>query len=405
MARQFGGTGRVLQSSLAQHSARSFSCGEHSVISGADFYPAVTSEYVGETNDVGEVDAEVSITEDSTCAGEYVGTGTDYYYEWVSYNTSIATIPGGSGGYGNDSAEVQGVSAGTATIDGIVNDGNYCQADAEGEMTVTDDQTPIITGISPSTWIAGGPATGVTLTGQDFGSNVPTLTFSPSSGISYTVTGHNDSTIEASITVASGTPNEDVSVSVTNNGYGGNSFAPVYGSGGEPAESTPATAFVSSVPIPTNFRVDTVNSDSSGNLTWVYYWDSSISGADVSDLTNCSVREYATYPGLGNFNWTSPPYDTSDNPTAHPTITPSPPAAGTLGGVEDQQLHPGFMKPYVSNTFTATQVIQFSCTNYQSGAWQNLSPFYSITRTVSGSGSTWTYTVTKDGHNASVQLP
>lgn len=34
-----------------------------------------------------------------------------------------------------------------------------------------------------------------------------------------------------------------------------------------------------------------------------------------------------------------------------------------------------------------------------------ITPPYSIVRTVSGSGSNWTYAVSKDGRNASVQLP
>ena len=158
-----------------------------------------------------------------------------------------------------------------------------------------------------------GPRRGSPSTGQDFGLNVPTLTFSPSSGISYTVTGHNDSTIEASITVASGTPNEDVSVSVTNNGYGGNSFAPVYGSGGEPAERTRDRVrfeCANSHKLPRGYRQLRFKWEPDLGLLL----DSSISGADVSDLTNCSVREYATYP-----DW-----EISIGPAPHmtPPITP-----------------------------------------------------------------------------------
>ena len=151
--------------------------------------------------------------------------------------------------------------------------------------------------------------------------------------------------------------------------------------------------------IPTNFRVDTVTSDASGDLNWTYYWDSS-TGKD-SDLSQCTVREYVTYPGAGGFNWPSPPYDTSGNPTANPTIGTSP---GVNAAVIDHQLHPGFLKPYVANSFSATQISN-SVAPITWGAWQPLSPTYTIVRSVSNSGSVWTYQVAKDGHYASVQLP
>lgn|GEM_PF-4590448 len=239
----FGGTGRVLQSNRSQRSARSFSCGEHSVIIGADIYSNVTSQYAGETNDLGEVEAQFGLTEDSGgCSGDYVGDGDAEYYFWSSLNTSIATIPGAEDG---SSVSVEGVSAGTASIEGNVEDadsGDYCEAGTEGEMTVTDDQTPVITGISPSVWPAGS-TTSVTFTGQNFGSNTPTLTYSDSTITTMGYSSHSDSEIIASVSVPSGTPNdEEVTVTVTNNGYGGNSFAPV--SGGNPPQSGSATATI-----------------------------------------------------------------------------------------------------------------------------------------------------------------
>ena len=86
-------------------------------------------------------------------------------------------------------------------------------------QTVTVDSPPVITGIYPSDWYAG-TAQSVTFTGQYFGTNAPTLTFSPATGISYSLTSYNDTQIVANVTVASGTPNEAVDVAVTNNGYG-----------------------------------------------------------------------------------------------------------------------------------------------------------------------------------------
>jgi hypothetical protein len=168
---QFGGTGRVLQSNRAQNSARSFSCGEHSVIIGADFYPNDTSESDGQTNDFGEVEAQFGLTEDSGgCSGDYVGDGDAEYYFWSSLNTSIATISGAANG---SSVSVEGMSPGTASIEGNVEDadsGDYCESGTEAQMTVT----PSITSISPSTVLIADTGTSVTITGTGFGTS-PTL--------------------------------------------------------------------------------------------------------------------------------------------------------------------------------------------------------------------------------------
>jgi hypothetical protein len=106
------------------------------------------------------------------------------------------------------------------------------------------DSTPVITGIDPSDWTAGSPPIQVTFNGQYFGTNKPTLGFSPSAGIGATLTSYNDTQIIANVTVAAGTPNEDVSVTVTNNGYGGNSFNG--GSVGQSATSSSSNVRVQS---------------------------------------------------------------------------------------------------------------------------------------------------------------
>jgi hypothetical protein len=82
------------------------------------------------------------------------------------------------------------------------------------------DPTPIITGISPSVW-ASGATTQVIITGENFGTIAASLYFSPGNEISYSVTSYSDTQLGVSITVASGTPSEDVAVSVICNGYTG----------------------------------------------------------------------------------------------------------------------------------------------------------------------------------------
>lgn len=103
------------------------------------------------------------------------------------------------------------------------------------------DTTPVVTGISPSDWLSG-TTSAVTFSGQSFGTNAPTLSFSPANGISYSLTSYNDTTITANVNVAAGTSNETVSVTVTSNGYNGQGFS--NGGNGQSANSQPATAAV-----------------------------------------------------------------------------------------------------------------------------------------------------------------
>jgi hypothetical protein len=107
------------------------------------------------------------------------------------------------------------------------------------------DNTPIVTGIDPSVWLAG-KSQSVTFTGQYFGTNRPTLGFSPSAGIGYILSSYNDAQIVATVNVAPGTPTEDVTVTVTNNGYGGNAFNGQ--SSGNSPTSSPGTVTVQAEP-------------------------------------------------------------------------------------------------------------------------------------------------------------
>lgn len=109
------------------------------------------------------------------------------------------------------------------------------------------DTTPVISGINPGNWDAGA-LTQVTFAGQHFGTNAPTLTFSPSSGISYSLTSYNDTQIVANVTVAASTPAESVSITVTNNGYDGNPFQSSGGS--DSPQSSPSTANVVALTLP-----------------------------------------------------------------------------------------------------------------------------------------------------------
>jgi hypothetical protein len=105
------------------------------------------------------------------------------------------------------------------------------------------DDTPNITGISPNTWNAG-VTTPVVITGQHFGTNAPTLTFSDPN-ISYALSSYSDGQIVASIAVAANDPGGNLNLSVTSNGYSGNGFMPVPGQ-----SSTSSQAGAAVAPIP-----------------------------------------------------------------------------------------------------------------------------------------------------------
>ncbi len=144
----------------------------------------------------------------------------------------------GPGGYGPDYSEfgsgggtpysqIAYIYLGTTAVTGTVEE--------------PTNNTPILTGVQPDIWPAGQTTTGVVFTGENFGTNPPTLNFNPSGGISYTVTGSSDTQIVADVNVASGTPDEDVDITVTSNGNNGQAFTPV---GGGEATGSPVKASV-----------------------------------------------------------------------------------------------------------------------------------------------------------------
>jgi len=179
-------------------------------------------------------------------------SGTTYDYtstaSWSSSNNSVASISGGSAspaGVGSVSFDAFASDVPDYSDDCYsANPDAVCPAvtgQSAGGSGNVGDQTPVITGIDPSDWDAG-TTTAVTISGEYFGTNAPTLGFSPGSGISYSLASYNDTQIVASITVASGTPNEDVDVTVTSNGYNGSGFQS--GGGSQSRTSAPSNVSV-----------------------------------------------------------------------------------------------------------------------------------------------------------------
>lgn len=146
--RQFGGAGRLLQSNPAQYAARSFSCGEYIVVTGGDWQSGTTTEGVGQVVNIGSLLAQESMTEGLSCGGTYVGESNGFNYSWSSLNTSIANISGQSSGYDFNSPTVQGVSPGTATIQGYVSDQYGCGFTQNVSQTVCGVTVPYQYGAS-----------------------------------------------------------------------------------------------------------------------------------------------------------------------------------------------------------------------------------------------------------------
>lgn len=251
VTRQYGGTGRLLQSNPELFAAQSYSCGEHGVIIGADWYPNFSSEPVGETNGLGELDAQVGLTDGGGCYGDYVGDSNDYLYGWSSENSSIAAISGDSSG---SNVNVQGVAAGTTTINGNAWDQYGCEASTDQQVTIGDD-TPIISSISPSTWLAGGSPFTVTITGQHFGTN-PSVQLSDNS-IGFQLTPISDFEIQLNDVTIPANDSGTASISVTSTGYNGSGFLGAPGQSGAtsgsqdavivPSSTCPSTVAVQSV--------------------------------------------------------------------------------------------------------------------------------------------------------------
>jgi hypothetical protein len=202
----------------------------------------------------GATSSEFSPSSFSVSNGGYASfTFYIIYDDGSSNNYTSAATYSSSSNISVIAGSITGLAPGSATLSADVTEdvpeyvpcycgGGACPTGSYGGSasgTVTD-VTPVITGIDPSDW-SPGTTTPVTFTGQYFGTNTPALGFSPDSGISYTLSSYSDTQIAANVTVAAGTPDETVAVTVTNDGYGGQQFQ---SGGGQSAKSLAANAQV-----------------------------------------------------------------------------------------------------------------------------------------------------------------
>lgn len=110
--------------------------------------------------------------------------------------------------------------------DDTVNPMQYYTPNSASAQTTVSDPTPTITSISPNSWQAG-TSTAIQITGSGFGTNPAISSSDPSITFSVNLMSSNDTLLNATATVPSGTPPESVTVTVASNGYAGG-FLPGY---------------------------------------------------------------------------------------------------------------------------------------------------------------------------------
>jgi hypothetical protein len=156
------------------------------------------------------------------------------------------------------------------------------------------------------------------------------------------------------------------------------------------------------VNVPTNFKISFAQDVGKGDLRFTETWQSS--SGKLADLSACSVGETVTYNAskANPYPWPAP----------FPAIAPPNPTTGsasaTLGvGTDDHDLEGNttFVQPFKNATLLATQNYWYSCSNYQSGAHQNLLGPLTITRQVEPDDSSkWMFTVSVTGVTTTAEI-
>lgn len=162
-----------------------------------------------------------------------------------------------------------------------------------------------------------------------------------------------------------------------------------------PAEPQGSTSVVAT---PTNFTSPAPTKTLDGNL--IYHYSFQSSSGNLGDLSACKVGESVFYPGSSSpYVWPLPMISNTTNPTV--ILGPA-----TGGGFQDSNFPPtSYNKPYSAASFQAIQRLEWTCTNYQSGAIQNFVSDVTITRSISQAGGVWIYSITKGSDTNTAPLP
>jgi hypothetical protein len=105
----------------------------------------------------------------------------------------------------------------------------------------------------------------------------------------------------------------------------------------------------------------------------------------LSDLSSCKVGETVFHPGSANpYLWPSPIVSSAVNPTAIY-------GSGSSGGTDRNSPPTSFSRPYTTDSFTATQRLQFCNGNVQTTTTGNIRTLYLIYQ--SCAECSWTLTI------------
>lgn len=303
--------GRLEHKDERKHLVTSFQCAGYTVFCGIPPISGPSSIALGQSAQYSDYDAMACVNNQaaSLCYGVASGSFSNPSYQWSAPGSALTFQ--GTTDYPNVTA--QATSLGSAFLEVAASSGS-CYFTQSETVTVVD-ATPQITSISPSVWNAGTTTQNVTFSGQHFGTNAPTLKFSPSAGITYVLhAGYSDNQIVADIAVSPSTPTENVGVSVTNNGYGGSYFNGS-GAGQSPTSGTQTVTvqaqppqvqitgpnFVPMAKSGTPGAVNSIQLTASGTPTGgTYSWSTSSSVVSLINPTSATVTVQSQSVGNAN---------------------------------------------------------------------------------------------------------
>ena len=265
--------GREEVSSVKQHRASSFSCGD--ACGGFD------GPYVSWADPERVPGESVNLT--VTC------DNCQAYADFTNVYPSVCSFTEDNDG----DVTVTMHTAGTCELDypfsedQTVWDGQDCIDEGYNEWTdsVTfdvNDPSPTITSVSPGSWNAG-TTTPIRVTGTGFGT-APTLTITDPAGaiIGLSVSGASDSEIDATVNIAGTAPAENATVTVTSQGYNGQGFISNQGN----SSTSPSV----------NVPINPANVGISGPLGIV---NGTSTGFSISDPNNLSLNLSLSFSGSG----------------------------------------------------------------------------------------------------------
>jgi hypothetical protein len=130
----------------------------------------------------------------------------------------------------------------------------------------------------------------------------------------------------------------------------------------------------------------------SGVLYFEYSWQSTT--GNVSDLGQCSLREYVPYD---RYPFPSPPFASNATPPENPHIRPFAEPATAGGSADIHSTAEPHRAPYSAVIVTGAQKYQYSCPCSAMGAWTDMyTTPGGIIRSFSQQGSSWFFQISKN---------